>query len=127
MTATLFNLRRPKEAVVYGDALNKLANSDGSISRSGITVTGSKDVTQVQQITALTALAWSNDKKYNSAVGKAVDYLLPQLGSLNKNVYVSSLIMRVVFPTLSSFKDLNGNGNFVAYVNDTFVNSVSFT
>ena len=99
------------------------------MTRSLTTITCSDGQNKEVETTAVSVLAWlATQSKFSANIQKAINWLVSQVkmgkyGSTQGTI----LSLKAITTYMSNFVSINGNGNFVLRINDTVVQTISFT
>jgi hypothetical protein len=140
LSIALYNLRRPTEAIIYSNALQRLQFINGSMNSSRIayTVSNAGGAARLVEATAFAVLAWNfNRVTYARNIENATLFIVSrnQEGSFGPG-QVSVFALNATLGFIRTNNGFGGNGNFSLRFNnktvailpfrDTNANTISF-
>ena len=114
---------------MYADALIKNQLPTGNVTQSLTSITSSMGENLVIESTAISVLAWMNDQtRYSSSITSAVNYIVSKVSNsgLYGTTQATILSLKAITTYMKEFTQINGNGNFVLYLNGIKVQSIAF-
>ena len=114
---------------MYADALIKNQLPTGNVTQSLTSITSSMGENLVIESTAISVLAWMNDQnRYSSSITSAINYIVSKVSNsgLYGTTQATVLSLKAITTYMNDFTQINGNGNFVLYLNGINVQSISF-
>jgi hypothetical protein len=133
LAQALYRLRRPLEAVVYADALQRLQAADGSVfsnQTTTLSVLLSNGTELALETTAVAIQVWSNNYvKYVTNINNAATFLaVNNNNGLFGNAHGTAQVLKAlnIFYTVSGFPTyVSGTGNITLSVNGVAVQTIA--
>jgi hypothetical protein len=128
LSIALYNLMRPKEAIIYSDALMKLQNANGSVSKVNYSVSGAQGVLRTIEATSYAILAWNFNKvKYAANIDNAANFIISRsedgyYGPGQVNVFA----LNATLGFMRTYSGFGGSGNFTLRINNRTVAILPF-
>ena len=129
LSCSLYNLNRNDEARVYADALIKNQLAAGNVTQSLTSITSSMGENLVIESSAISVLAWMHEQsRYGARITPAINWIVSKVTSsgLYGTTQATILSLKAITLYMKEFTQINGQGQFVLYLNGRSVQSISF-